>query len=441
MALLRAAAVPELREPRSADFAPRMEALTPETALVLRVRLEKVAREGRWEEAAANGARALQLLDGAPRWQPNIDCCDELARIGLALAKMGMMGEGAPVERLLERVLHSPTAGTNALRTATAALKLAVGADFDAFCACAFGAEAGGHQGCGDGGPPPPLDALPSLELIEAILELMDEPTCPLLARRATPSMQAALRSASRATRQRALELTSRFVHTAPSAMCGLVPLLSSAVFNETAELASYALAALADAAALLSFLPASSAPADASRVLCEVLGWLPSMLRPPAPLDMQCIAALGIGKMVLERTDGCLLTECVDIELLISELAYRYTSSDAQTPAVAPTGPRDAKKRWPTLEVALLAFESLVGRRKADVPNTVVYIVLDALDRGALHPEPDAHTVRTLRFLASLLDAPTLEPLVSLVRLNLREPLGGNAPSEAEVRQWLGVA
>ena len=226
-----------------------MEALTPETALVLRVRLEKVAREGRCEEAAANGARALQLLDGAPRWQPNIDCCDELARIGLALAKMGMMGEGAPVERLLERVLHSPTAGTNALRTATAALKLAVGADFDAFCACAFGAEAGGHQGCGDGGPPPPLDALPSLELIGAILELMDEPTCPLLARRATPSMQAALRSASRATRQRALELTSRFVHTAPSAMCGLVPLLSSAVFNETAELASYALAALADAA------------------------------------------------------------------------------------------------------------------------------------------------------------------------------------------------
>ena len=63
-----------------------MEALTPETALVLRVRLEKVAREGRWEEAAATGARALQLLDGAPRWQPNVDCCDELARIGLAPA-------------------------------------------------------------------------------------------------------------------------------------------------------------------------------------------------------------------------------------------------------------------------------------------------------------------------------------------------------------------
>ena len=322
--------------------------LTPESLLIVRLKLKSLLQEEEWEEAAAVGMSGLRAAAAAPPSESNNE---ETTQIATALADLGLLVDADVVSRFLCGAHSCGQLAQPLLREATVALKRLKGHDVEAW-----------SRGILNGGAA-------KLETMDAALELLDTATSHVVVSHPTfqSTIQRELCSPDEARRAGALQVIGTAVLTTPALAVPLLPVLVRAVFVETTPLKQAALANVLDAAFALARLPPPAAEgSDEQQLFGSLMQWLPQMLSAPLK-GLQTLAALGLAKLVLHRKEASLLCACTDPEHLIAQLGRRYTACDQPSTDLA------ASTHVPDPMPILLAFfEELKARRQDDLGNTV---------------------------------------------------------------------
>ena len=321
---------------------------TPESLLIVRLKLKSLLQEEEWEEAAAVGMSGLRAAAAAPPSESNNE---ETTQIATALADLGLLVDADVVSRFLCGAHSCGQLAQPLLREATVALKRLKGHDVEAW-----------SRGILNGGAA-------KLETMDAALELLDTATSHVVVSHPTfqSTIQRELCSPDEARRAGALQVIGTAVLTTPALAVPLLPVLVRAVFVETTPLKQAALANVLDAAFALARLPPPAAEgSDEQQLFGSLMQWLPQMLSAPLK-GLQTLAALGLAKLVLHRKEASLLCACTDPEHLIAQLGRRYTACDQPSTDLA------ASTHVPDPMPILLAFfEELKARRQDDLGNTV---------------------------------------------------------------------
>ena len=159
--------------------------------------------------------------------------------------------------------------------------------------------------------------------------------------------------------------------------------------------------------------------------------------------------------------TTTTILHSVANPEQLLAHLAQRYT---AQSPHLDTMPKKEVAKNTDLMAKLQECFDVLArARRIADISNTVVFVLLNAGDEGALEPlrapavlghapPPaevlDPRTLRCVRFLSHLLvevipweegDRPRADDLVKAVQVNLKMEHQLMVPRN-EIARWLAV-
>ena len=336
---------------------------TPESLLIVRLKLKSLLQEEEWEEAAAVGMSGLRAAAVAP---PSDTNNEETTQIATALADLGLLVDADVVSRFLCGAHSCGQLAQPLLREATVALKRLKGHDVEAW-----------SRGILNGGAA-------KLETMDAALDLLDTATSHVVVSHPTfqSTIQRELCSPDEARRAGALQVIGTAVLTTPALAVPLLPVLVRAVFVETTPLKQAALANVLDAAFALARLPPPAAEgSDEQQLFGSLMQWLPQMLSAPLK-GLQTLAALGLAKLVLHRKEASLLCACTDPEHLIAQLGRRYTACDQPSTDLA------ASTHVPDPMPILLAFfEELKARRQDDLGNTVASGL--RLAQSLAHPAP----------------------------------------------------
>ena len=438
---------------------------TPESLLIVRLKLKSLLQEEEWEEAAAVGMSGLRAAAAAPPSESNNE---ETTQIATALADLGLLVDADVVSRFLCGAHSCGQLAQPLLREATVALKRLKGHDVEAW-----------SRGILNGGAA-------KLETMDAALELLDTATSHVVVSHPTfqSTIQRELCSPDEARRAGALQVIGTAVLTTPALAVPLLPVLVRAVFVETTPLKQAALANVLDAAFALARLPPPAAEgSDEQQLFGSLMQWLPQMLSAPLK-GLQTLAALGLAKLVLHRKEASLLCACTDPEHLIAQLGRRYTACDQPSTDLA------ASTHVPDPMPILLAFfEELKARRQDDLGNTVAsglrlaqslahsapqlsghglltppraaaacallqvrfivvtisscepqvsWMVLDALEGKRRLHEIDAETHRCAKFLFASVDSDNSDVVTAAICMNVENELSLTL-SPAEVAAWLG--
>ncbi len=467
---------------------PGMGAPSTETFLVARIHIEELEASGRLSSACEVGERVLLLASPAELAASDTHQLREILAIASTLASLSH--HVSDQERLYTTLvaLLSAAAAVDDSHTLTcvAALKQAISpseSDLSDFCAVILRAAESDEGGSGVG-----------LRLFRAVQPLIDEVLALVLvdATAFGSAICSALADRNEVRRSEALELVCRVLLAAPIALCGrLAPILSTASLFDTLALQQFSLAALADLAFSLADAPNDGVCAAQLEGAVERLS---AALYSP-DIAQQRIAALGLAKLVLHsarvgpnadsedgascedsgggdgaggapstdtREWGALLHECFDIESIIADLAFRYTSCEDEEAGRAPTMKEEAAASTQLMGSMLACFEAL-AEQKVGVSNTVVWIVLGAAEAGDIVRSesdgqesggacemaalrvagPNEHTLRCTGFLSSLLcrsadGAQTMADIVRAIRTNVHAQ-HGLLLDEGTVWRWLG--
>ena len=438
---------------------------TPESLLIVRLKLKSLLQEEEWEEAAAVGMSGLRAAAAAPPSESNNE---ETTQIATALADLGLLVDADVVSRFLCGAHSCGQLAQPLLREATVALKRLKGHDVEAW-----------SRGILNGGAA-------KLETMDAALELLDTATSHVVVSHPTfqSTIQRELCSPDEARRAGALQVIGTAVLTTPALAVPLLPVLVRAMFVETTPLKQAALANVLDAAFALARLPPPAAEgSDEQQLFGSLMQWLPQMLSAPLK-GLQTLAALGLAKLVLHRKEASLLCACTDPEHLIAQLGRRYTACDQPSTDLA------ASTHVPDPMPILLAFfEELKARRQDDLGNTVAsglrlaqslahsapqlsghglltppraarvlsclqvrfivatlsscepqvsWMVLDALEGKRRLHEIDAETHRCAKFLFASVDSDNSDVVTAAICMNVENELSLTL-SPAEVAAWLG--
>ena len=438
---------------------------TPESLLIVRLKLKSLLQEEEWEEAAAVGMSGLRAAAAAPPSESNNE---ETTQIATALADLGLLVDADVVSRFLCGAHSCGQLAQPLLREATVALKRLKGHDVEAW-----------SRGILNGGAA-------KLETMDAALELLDTATSHVVVSHPTfqSTIQRELCNPDEARRAGALQVIGTAVLTTPALAVPLLPVLVRAVFVETTPLKQAALANVLDAAFALARLPPPAAEgSDEQQLFGSLMQWLPQMLSAPLK-GLQTLAALGLAKLVLHRKEASLLCACTDPEHLIAQLGRRYTACDQPSTDLA------ASTHVPDPMPILLAFfEELKARRQDDLGNTVAsglrlaqslahpapqlsghglltppraarvlsclqvrfivatlsscepqvsWMVLDALEGKRRLHEIDAETHRCAKFLFASVDSDNSDVVTAAICMNVENELSLTL-SPAEVAAWLG--
>jgi len=336
---------------------------TPESLLIVRLKLKSLLQEEEWEEAAAVGMSGLRAAAAAPPSESNNE---ETTQIATALADLGLLVDADVVSRFLCGAHSCGQLAQPLLREATVALKRLKGHDVEAWSRGILNVGAA------------------KLETMDAALELLDTATSHVVVSHPTfqSTIQRELCSPDEARRAGALQVIGTAVLTTPALAVPLLPVLVRAVFVETTPLKQAALANVLDAAFALARLPPPAAEgSDEQQLFGSLMQWLPQMLSAPVK-GLQTLAALGLAKLVLHRKEASLLCACTDPEHLIAQLGRRYTACDQPSTDLA------ASTHVPDPMPILLAFfEELKARRQDDLGNTVASGL--RLAQSLAHPAP----------------------------------------------------
>ena len=338
---------------------------TPESLLIVRLKLKSLLQEEEWEEAAAVGMSGLRAAAAAPPSESNNE---ETTQIATALADLGLLVDADVVSRFLCGAHSCGQLAQPLLREATVALKRLKGHDVEAW-----------SRGILNGGAA-------KLETMDAALELLDTATSHVVVSHPTfqSTIQRELCSPDEARRAGALQVIGTAVLTTPALAVPLLPVLVRAVFVETTPLKQAALANVLDAAFALARLPPPAAEgSDEQQLFGSLMQWLPQMLSAPLK-GLQTLAALGLAKLVLHRKEASLLCACTDPEHLIAQLGRRYTACDQPMPSTELAASTHVPDPMPIL---LAFFEELKARRQDDLGNTVASGLRWA--QSLAHPAP----------------------------------------------------
>jgi hypothetical protein len=143
---------------------------TPESLLIVRLKLKSLLQEEEWEEAAAVGMSGLRAAAVAP---PSDTNNEETTQIATALADLGLLVDADVVSRFLCGAHSCGQLAQPLLREATVALKRLKGHDVEAWSRGILngGAMDGGAM---DGGA---MNGGAKLETMDAALHLLDTAT------------------------------------------------------------------------------------------------------------------------------------------------------------------------------------------------------------------------------------------------------------------------
>lgn len=497
-----------------------------EELLLARLQVEALIVAAEWESAAELGIAVIDKDDTST---------PEHLRIACSLASLGMVANiGAATT--FPPLLRTNGLGSADLAKGVAAMKLVADDDFDTFLGALSAASSSQTDPSG------------RLAILDASAALADFHVAPLMLASSCVEMalRAALSDPDIMQRGRALSLVGTLLRAAPAALCArLIPLLTTAALVELQPLQALALATIGDASFALAHVPVSDPlAAAATEQLTRCLKLLSTYLYAPS-LQLQHIAALALSKIVLTAAsaledkpkvpkdrrpaaarraapprddpdfdsdsgreeeeqqqygghavasaddgggggglDGSIFLASIDVESVIADLAFRYTT---QQPGTLPKADEPAHK---VLMMSMLAcFEALLGaQRTAELSNTAVWVLLGAAEEGVLdplrdsfehappyypaqhpqHPQPfapplppqqhsqpqqddavlDPRTLRCLRFLTSLVAGNEGADARRAIVRNLCEAASINLQLEHglkvevnRVAHWLGVA
>eukprot|EP00966_Prymnesium_polylepis_P011874 272600-Prymnesium_polylepis.1 len=249
---------------------------TAEALLILNGGLRKLLSAQRWEDAGLVGKRALEIAEHHVH-EADEPALAQVARLGAALAPLGVLGDRERLSRALVAVLRSSHVSATQ-RIAVDALRTATGSDLQLFLSLL----------------PPPDRATPAL--FEALIR--DTESAPAIFHQ--PGLESVMvrgLGAAEAVRAEALALAGKLVLTAPVALAAaIVPILTTAALHESGEPQVVALAALSDTACLLARSSAEdesaawspgpaegTAPALAAPALASIVELLQSFLYAPS--------------------------------------------------------------------------------------------------------------------------------------------------------------
>lgn len=469
---------------------------------IARMYMARLIQTSKWEEAAEIGWHALKTSNEEVPANFGPQCNSELVKIACGLSELGMVG-GMELA-CFRQLLAGEGLDEDAMEQAVGAIKSLVDDDFGRFVQALMDIA---HHSPN------------ALLLMDAACAYLDSATASLFACSTFVERQVrtALANADAECRARGLLLVGHILRAAPLTTYTLLPVLITAVLVEKDGIQEFALATIGDVTYALARLPSSDdSSAAVTQHLDSSLKLLASCLYAPR-LEMQHIAALSLCKLVVHTQstpveesvaggrddrhpnslttngrhdgDGCIsngvacsscLEAIIDPESLLADLAFRYTAERL---------PKELSKAAAVMHKALmaslLACFDVMRSRPVEVSNTIVWVILGAVEDGSLDAitcmgaggshstadlgegevdqqrlsqDMDKRTKRCLRFLSSLLDggitgnemesssaarpggtreAATIRSAVEAIKLNLFYQCNTEVPASAIVA-WL---